>query len=256
MEQRLLVFGGGCLLCIALLIAGGMLTYSMLSRSDFFQVSEIEITGNLHVTQKQILDFAGIDVQTNLLAMKVGVMKEKLEAHGWIEQVRIKRDWPNRVILSVRERTPVALVSLEDGLYFLDRKCVCFARALPPENIDFPVISGHGLEGLGVNENQEQQVDEVLWEALRFIRLTGWGSVALPRQNVSEVHLGEDGNLTLFLVDRPFPIYLGKGEIKKKYYRLTRILTWLYRKKKFQSVMSIRVDYQEDKILAELLEDG
>ena len=48
-------------------------------------------------------------------------------------------------MITVRERIPVALINLDKKLYYLDRNAVCFAPALPPEDMDFPVISAEGI---------------------------------------------------------------------------------------------------------------
>ena len=50
-------------------------------------------------------------------------------------------------------------------------------------------------------------------------------------------------------MDRPFPIHLGRGEMRTKYERLTKVLYWLYKRKEFNKVAYIQVNYNEDKVL-------
>ena len=87
---------------------------------------------------------------------------------------------------------------------------------------------------------------------MSFIRLAGRGNVTLPRQNISEIHLKVNGDLILFLMDHPVPIYLGQGDMRAKYNRLVKVLSWLYRKDRFNSIAAIKVDYMEKKVLAML----
>ncbi len=250
MGHRLLVLLSGVFLLVVVLSIVGYLLCGSLAKSDFFLITETGIKGCRMTTKRQILDLAGIDVHSNLLALDVKEVKKQIEAQEWIKQVVIRRDFPNRLLISVRERIPVALVNLAAGLYYLDHEAVCFAPALPPEDMDFPVVSADGLDIIDCNGVSNDHKAEGLREALRFIGQAGRGNAVLPRQNISEVRLQENGNLILFLMDHPIPIYLGKGEMRTKYDKLVKVLSWLYRKNRFDSITAIKVDYMENKVLA------
>ncbi len=254
MGHRLLVLASGAVLLFIFLAVIGSMICSSLAKSDFFLISETVISGCLMTSKRQVLDLAGIDVHSNLLAIDVGEVKKRLESHVWIERVVVCRDLPNRLLITVRERIPVALINLPEGLYYLDRNGVCFAPALPPEDMDFPVISGKclNIEDCRGSERGDGGKNKALREALNFIRLAGQGNVTLPRQNISEVHLENNGDLVLFLMDQPFPVYLGQGGMRDKYNRLVRVLAWLYRKNRLDSISAIKVDYMDNKVLASL----
>jgi cell division protein FtsQ len=253
MGRRLLVLISGFFILFIVVAVIGSLLCSSLAKSDFFLISETEINGCRMTTKRQILDLAGIDVHSNLLALDIGELTKKLESHEWIERVVVKRDLPNRLLITIRERIPVALINLVEGLYYLDRNAVCFAAALPPEDMDFPVISANSIAFADCNGSRNDGLkNQALREALGFIRLAGRGNAALPRQNISEVHLEDNGDLVLFLMDHPVPIYLGQGEMRAKYNRLVKVLSWLYRKDRFGSIAAIKVDYMEKKVLAML----
>ncbi len=253
MGRRLLVVVSAFFLFFVVLAVIGSLLCSSLAKSDFFLISEIRINGCRMTTKRQILDLAGIDVHSNLLALDVGEVKKKLESHEWIERVVVRRDFPNLLLITVRERIQVALINLAEGLYYLDRNGICFAPALPPEDLDFPVISADNIIFNDCNGSKETgRKNQLMREALGFIRLAGRGNTVLPRQNISEIHLYDNGDLVLFLMDHPVPIYLGQGNMTAKYNKLVRVLSWLYRKDRFNSIAAIKVDYMEKKVLAML----
>ena len=81
------------------------------------------------------------------------------------------------------------------------------------------------LAGLSRGERSEAQ-EEALREALLFIKYVKKNDPNLPPQNISELKISED-DIVLFLMDRPFPIRLGRGDIYKKYRRLSKVLYWL-----------------------------
>ena len=254
MGHRLLMLGAGFFIVLVLCFVLASAVYKGLCRSDFFQISEIRIQGCRTTTKRQILDLADVHVHSNLLAMDIGLMKERLESQGWIKRVEIKRNWPNRLIITVFERKPVVIASLEEGLYFVDREGICFAPARSPEDLDYPVLSGKGFKSVKTDNGRIRLSSEYLGGILGFIRLAGNGNAALPRQNISEIHLDENNDAVLFLADHSFPIYFSGAEMKSRYYRLARVLSWLYRKKKIEDVLSLRVDYMENKMLAVMSE--
>ena len=138
----------------------------------------------------------------------------------------------------------MAIASLGEGLFYVDRHGVAFAQVLPPEEMDYPVISGLDRESW-----PKEVKGTSLADALDFLKYAGRGSTILPLQNVSEIHLQGEEELTLFLVDRPFAIHLGRGNIRTKYYRLAKVLYRLYKRKEFDNTAYIRMDYTPNKVL-------
>ena len=216
----------------------GIIAYQGLSRSVFFQVEAVDIKGCVKTTPNEIFSWSGLDVKTNLWAVRIGRIRKKLESQHWIATAEVKRNWPNKLTIVIRERKPLAMVSQKSGLYYVDRAGVVFAEVLPVDDRDFPVITGVEIDKVpGVKE------EERLLEALDFMIFGEKGTVALPKQNISEIHLTSEGNLVLFLADHAIPVYLGRGDLKTKYYRLSTVLSWLYRKQKYDSAAAIDMNY-------------
>ena len=75
----------------------------------------------------------------------------------------------------------------------------------------------------------------------------------MPAQSVSQLHVDFREGITLFLVDFPFPIFLGKDNIQKQYYRLKKVVGFLYKERKrgvnINMIAYIRMDYLDKKVL-------
>ena len=223
--------------------AVGFFVYQGMVHSDFFQITEINIDGCRRVSKSKVLALSGVNIHSNLLGLNVDDVRKRLEGQAWIDKAMIDRQWPNRLEIVIKERKPEALINLASGLHFVDRNGVVIAPALPPEDIDFPVISG-----LKVKPEPGTVSHQALLAAIKFVGYAG-GNPILPRQNISEVVVKADGDLVLLLVDRPFPIYLGKERLRTKYYHLSKVLHWLYNHKKFETTGEIQMDYRKDKVL-------
>ena len=244
LKKKLLIMGAGFLLLLAGFVAVGFIVYKAMGRWDFFQITATNIQGCRRTTKNLILEMSGVDVHSNLLALDTRRVKAGIEAYEWVESVEIARDWPNRLSIVVKERLPVAIVSLDNGLFYLDQKGVAFAQVLPPEDMDYPIITG-----LKRDQWPRTLKGSQLGEALQFIKNAGQGNSILPKQNISELHLDGDENIILYLVDRPFPIHLGAGKVGAKYYRLTKVLYKLYKNKEFQKTIYVKMDYESNKVL-------
>ena len=236
-------------LCGIIIVCSGitLLIYQGLSRSVFFQIDKVDITGCQRLNTAQVLSWSGLGINTNLWSLRTSKLRRHLEKHSWIETAMVKRKWPNELLIKIRERVPVAIINQESGLHYIDKKGVVISPVLPSDGLDFPIITGREQNG------RTSSMENASWlqDALDFIKYAGSGNPVLPKQNISEIHVGPEGQLTLYLADNPFPIYLGKGEMKKKYSRLNKVLTWLYKKKEFISTESIDLNY-----LADLKENG
>ena len=234
------------LVCGYLLVTGPLqLLYGNWS---YFRISEIEISGCLITTPDSLKKFANISYEMNMLTIDPEVIKDRLLSHPWIAGAEIRRIWPDRLAVSIKEYRPNALiVQDEEGLQYLDRNGRVFAAVTSGQDLDFPVITG--LDAFNTMEEKER----LLGEATSFLRLAERNNPNLPAQNISEIHFNRDGELVLYLVEQPFPIFFGKGNIKRKYYQLRKVLEVLYRKRRGKSIIGdvayIRMDYQNDKVL-------
>ena len=239
------------LIGILLLLSTGYITkeiYHRLCNSDFFQITDMNIDGNRMASDEQITVLSKVDIHSNLLALNVTQVKSLLESHPWIAGAEITRKWPNRLLITVEEKNPVALLNRETGLFYLDKKGHIIAAASSSQELDFPVITG--LEKFTFNSANAAQTPEILQDVMGLLRLASRNNSILPEQNISEIHITENGDLLLYLLERAFPIYMGRdGNISTRYYRLVKVLKDLYKTREFAKVSYIRLDYQKDTIL-------
>ena len=214
-----------------------------------FRIHEIEISGCVMTTPAALRKFADISYEMNMLTIDPSAIQKRLEKHPWVAGATLRRIWPDRINIVINEHRPNALIVQEgkDGFEYFDRKGNVFATVIPGQEIDYPVITG--LDEFDTKAERRKLLDA----ATSFLSLAARNNPNLPAQNISEIHFSSDGELILYLVEHPFPIYFGKGEIKRKYYQLRKVLEVLYRKKKgismIDKVAYIRMDYQKNKVL-------
>ncbi len=231
---------------------GGEKIIQGLQSITFFRVARVEITGCTAVSKEKVLDASGIVLQqTNLLTLNSKEIEDRIAAVPWVARTVVKRSWPAKVQISIEENAPVALLHSPGGegtqLQYLDDNGMAFSSVNLGADIDFPVVTG-------LTEITDQQLKEkVLAEILIFLRKVRGNDPHLPAQSVSELHVTKSGEMVVYLVDYPFPIFFGNGNTKQKYSRLIQVLRALYKKQNGKELLSqieyIQMDYLNDKVL-------
>ena len=217
-----------------------------------FKVAKVEITGCTAVSKEKVLVASGvIPHQTSLLTLQASQIETRIAEVPWIARATVKRSWPAKIQIAIEENAPIALLhspSVEGAqLQYLDANGIAFSSVNPGADIDFPIVTG-------LTEIADQQVKEkVLAEILTFLRKVQGNDPHLPAQSVSELHATKSGELVVYLVEYPFPIFFGNGNTKVKYSRLIQVLRALYKKQNGKELLSqieyIQMDYLNDKVL-------
>lgn len=217
-----------------------------------FKVGKIEIAGCTAVSKEKILEVSEITpYQSSLLTLRSSEIEARIAKVPWVARATVKRNWPAKILITIEENAPVALLNSPDvgggQLQYLDANGVVFSAVNPGGEIDFPVVTG-------LAEITDQQLKEkALSEILIFLRKVQGNDPHLPAQSVSEMHVTPSGELVVYLVEYPFPIFFGNGNTKIKYSRLIQVLRALYKKQNGKELLSqieyIQMDYLNDKVL-------
>ncbi len=250
-----------CLGCAAVLFfkSGGFSLFGMLLEDiDYFRITEIRVEGCRNSTPDEIRAASGVTVSASLLSVDQKQITENVRKESlWVDQINVARQWPDTLILKVREFKPHALIAIgEEGraeLYYLDSKGHAFIKTAYGMDLDFPVITG-------LEEGDLESAAKELDAPLDLLRLAGTNNPNLPVQSISELHVDDEEGLVLYLVEHPFPIFFGDGDIKKNYLRLRKVLEMLYKPRRtgmdIGRVAYIKMDYLKDKVIVGYDESG
>ncbi len=252
-------------LCLTLAIglfikfSGGESVKTFLADLDYFNITTVEVNGCRKTSAAQVRGDSGVAINSSLLFLDGNRVSETIKAQvPWAKNVDVIKKWPDKVIIHIQEYEPQALVVKEvDGLpqlYYMDGDGEPFIRAEVGMDIDFPVITG-----LNQIEDQSHRAER-LSEALYFLKLIRANNPNLPAQSVSEIHVDLKEGLVIHMVEYPFPVFFGSGEVRKKYVRLRKVLEILYKPRKkgmeIAQVTYIRMNYLNDKVIVGYSESG
>jgi cell division protein FtsQ len=143
----------------------------------------LEIAGAAHASRAQIERVFAIDLGRSVYLLPLSDRRETLRTVDWVKDASIARLWPNRVVVHVQERKPVAFLSLAPSRFALiDEDGVILPSA--PDRFTLPVLTG-----IRAADSLETRRDRVH----RMLRLTA--DLGDNVQNISEIDVADRDNL-------------------------------------------------------------
>jgi cell division protein FtsQ len=128
-------------LCLGFALYEGA-TYLLYSPGVLLKNAEqIEVRGGRYVTAEAIAEKFSADMGRSVVRVPLTDRREDIESLAWVEEAHVQRVMPNRILVEVTERTPVAFLRTGNDLSLVDSHGVILDR--PAEGqFHFPVVSG------------------------------------------------------------------------------------------------------------------
>lgn len=169
--------------------------------------SSLQISGAAHASRPAIQKIFADDEGASVYLIPLTERRDAVRDIPWVREASVARVWPNRVIVRVQERTPVAFVRLNSSRFgLIDAEGVI----LPPATDRFrlPVLAGVRASDSVVARRQGVQ---------RMLRLTA--DLGDATANISEIDVSDGDNLK---VSQPYDgrfltLLLGDRNFKARY---------------------------------------
>lgn len=102
----------------------------------------LSFEGVHYTSRARLVQMFAPDFGSSAFRVPMAERRRRLLAIDWVEAATISRIWPNRLVVRVKERKPVAFASLENGHYLLIDAAGVFLTPPPKARFDLPVLSG------------------------------------------------------------------------------------------------------------------
>jgi cell division protein FtsQ len=142
-------------LCIAAILSvlGGLLLY--MQTSPRFEVVRIGIRGHARLTPESIVEQLNIQSHTNIFQIQLDTIQQKLESMQWVKKAEVYRNFPNKLNINLSERTPFALIKL-DELHLVDQDGVVLGALASGSAIRLPIITGAFVDHINLKGENPQ----------------------------------------------------------------------------------------------------
>lgn len=190
-------------------------------RHPYFAVREVTVRHHGQLEPEAIRALAGVDVGMSVWDVDVEVAETRLLTNGWVRAAQVRRELPDRVVLSVREHRPIAILAVADevpGLYYLSANGRIFAPVAAGDARDLPFVTGLARKDVGGDDAFGPRAVRRALALLRQAERTP------TLGTISELHVDRETGLTLMPIRPALPIAIGWGEFGVKLGRLAEVL--------------------------------
>ncbi len=191
--------------------------FGMVQDHPYFRVDRVVIrgVGDL-VDEAELQAWLGFRPDQSLWNAEPRRVVTRIEAHPMIQTASVRRVFPSTLEIFARERKPAA-ISVQEDLYYLDRRGEPFGPLAPDHDRDYPVFTG-----VSVGTDGQQR-----WALRRALRLLRRGRSDATQVDVSELHLDAEEGLILYPSHPRVPVFLGWTGWERRLERAERVLsTW------------------------------
>jgi cell division protein FtsQ len=205
---------------LGLALAGGVWAAhahaaAALREHPYFAIRHLVINGcGPGLAPDDVRAWLGLGDDTTLWQASPAPLRARLESHPYIAHASVRRQFPGRLEIVVREREPQAIAVL-DGLYYVDRSGVTFGPLRPNDSRDYPFITG--LDAAMADGPRT-------WALRRALRLLRRCDRDPCIGALSEVHLGDRRGVVVFPAAPRVPVVVGWGSWPAKLERAQRAL--------------------------------
>lgn len=189
--------------------------YNFIIIDPYFQLDRAFIRGCEKVTEKEIIELAGIAPSMNILTMNLDRIKKRIRANPWVEDVSAGRELPNRLVVEIVERNAAAIIKKNEKLYLADWDGEVFKGYEKGDPVDLPLLTGF-YEGDRVKA-------DLLNKGFKLLRYLSRNRTFPGIENVSEV-VGDDMYGFTLITNERLLLELGFGNYSEKFAKLNRVM--------------------------------
>ncbi len=167
----------------------------------------LAIQGVQYASRSKILRVFAPDFERSTFAMPLAARRRELLAIDWVANASLSRIWPDRLIVRVRERKPIAFVSFRTGILLIDDHGVLLDPPVQAQ-FAFPVLSGV-RESDSAPERRER--------VRTFLQVED--DMGYLMKDVSEVDVSDPDNIRVVtqVESRALVLLLGDTNFAKRY---------------------------------------
>ncbi|HEV3199311.1 MAG TPA: FtsQ-type POTRA domain-containing protein [Bryobacteraceae bacterium] len=197
--------------CVSSAMAGLKVRQFVLSDPQFTLSREhkdtLTIQGMNFTSRSKVLRVFSSDFGHSVFSVPLAERRRRLLAIDWVEDASVSRIWPDRLVVRIHERTPVAFVFFRSGVLLIDSRGVLLD---PPAQAQFafPVLSGV----------REEETEDQRRERVRCLARVQ-EDLGYMAKDISEVNASDPDNIRIVaqIEHRTVELIMGDSNFGRRY---------------------------------------
>ena len=189
----------GLLLMLMMLIAGVLFI-----KSSYFAVGSVIVEGNKYISVEDVYRIADIPESINIFSLNTANIKTRLMHDLRIDETDVSRRCPGTIVITIKERKPMAYVASNYGFLEIDKQGVVLAVLKNLKQVNVPMITGIRLENEYVGDKVENQT---VTKIVNYLSLLD----EVTLNQLSELNIKPSDEIVVYTLNS-IPIRLGNSE--------------------------------------------
>lgn len=204
------------------------------------RVEMVRVHGCRILSEKEVVSLARIPVGVPLYDVDLMKVRERLRANAYIRDAVVVHDLPSSIMITIQERTPVAVLGGTE-LFYVDEEGVVLPPVNSREILDVPVITGLSHHnrlkpGMKIQSDDFRVAMEILMSAASLER-EGGSDVEIYHL-ISEIHIGGP-DPTIYTAEHGIPVLFARENIEQQLLYLQSFWDQYVRQQGSEQVSSI-----------------
>jgi len=200
--------------------------------TERLEIRNVSVSGLDHVSRNEVLARAGYEPGSNILQISLDETRRAIQEILWVRHATVQRVWPDELVITIVEREPVALARINGEIYQVDLDGIILSTDART-NTSFPVLDG--LSPVDIEANKKKI--EVYAAALE----------AIGQSKLSEVHVSENGEVSVVPINNPVLIDLGSTEHRGRWEKYLQLRAKI--REEYPTAFHIDLRFQDQVII-------
>ena len=105
---------------LPLVLVVAVISIASSAAKSVFRVRDVVITGNEHLTDDELKSMAGLGRDENLIKVSSRRISSKMMESPWIRSAAVRKEFPDRILIRIKEAEPFALLDMKGKLFIVD----------------------------------------------------------------------------------------------------------------------------------------
>lgn len=174
--------------------------------SPLFDLATVQVINNDQISSDTIISLSGLTIGENIYKTSSKQIEKNIKQNAYIESVQIKRQLPNTILITVKERKATYMLEYANSFVYINNQG--YILEISEEKLNIPIITGYTTNqkeittGGRLNSEDLERLSTVL-KIMESINANGMGEL------ISKIDIQNKQNYTIILESEKKTVYLG-----------------------------------------------
>ncbi|MBR3153303.1 MAG: FtsQ-type POTRA domain-containing protein [Clostridia bacterium] len=197
--------------CLLVIFIGGT---CFILFSPMFNLKEITVKNNDKLSKDEIIELSELKMSENIYSSSKKNISENIETNAYVDSVKVKRIWPNKIEISVVERKPIFMAEVGEGQYaYIDKNG--YILEFSGEKLDVPILIGTTTEFesmINEDSNENRLNDSDLKKIKSIDKILKTSDEFGIKNLISKIDITNLKSVALIMESEGKKVYIGNGD--------------------------------------------